>query len=134
MHLGLFFHAEAVLDPVARVFASLSPEERAHAEILTGSFGETGALNVLGRQRGLPGSIGRHNQYGLWGPGAATGELMIVVHGDAAELARWFESCERRAEIECPYCMEMMDAQAVYVCRHPRRPLRELWGEMRYYR
>jgi hypothetical protein len=134
MHLGLFFHAEAVLDPVARVFASLSPEERARVEILTGSFGETGALNVLGRRRGLPGSIGRHNQYGLWGPGDATGELMIVVHGDEAELAQWFDACERRAEIECRYCMEMMDAQAVYVCRHPRKPLRELWPSMRFYR
>jgi hypothetical protein len=30
--------------------------------------------------------------------------------------------------------MELMDAQAVYVCRHPRRPLRELWPAMRFYR
>jgi hypothetical protein len=134
MHLGLFFHAEAVLEPVERVFASLTPQERQRVEILTGSFGETGAVNVLGRRRGLPGSIGRHNQYGLWGPGDATGELMIVVHRDEGELAEWFESCERRAEIECPYCMEMMDAQAVYLCRHARKPLRELWPSMRFYR
>ena len=135
MHLGLFFHAEAVLEPVARVYASLSPEERARVEILTGSFGETGAVNVLGRRRGLPASIGRHNQYGLWGPGDATGELMIVVHADEARAgASGSRSCERRAEIDCPYCMEMMDAQAVYVCRHARKPLRELWPAMRFYR
>jgi hypothetical protein len=134
MHLGLFFHAEAVLDPVARVFASLPPDEQARVEILTTSFGETGAINVLGRRRGLPRAIGRHNQYGLWGPGEATGDLMIVVHSDPADLGEWFESCERRAEIDCPYCMELMDAQAIYVCRHPRRPLRELWPAMRFYR
>jgi hypothetical protein len=134
MHLGLFFHAEALLDPLTRVYRSLTPDEQAHVEILTGSFGETGAVNVLGRQRGLPPSIGRHNQYGLWGAGNASGELMLVVHGDEAQLREWFESCERRAEIECGYCMEMMDAQAVYLCRHPRRPLRELWPEMRFYR
>lgn len=134
MHLGLYFHAEALLDPVARVYAGLPPEERAHTGILTGSFGETGAVNVLGRQRGLPGSIGRHNQYGLWGPGDETGEQMIVVHADATVLNGWFESCERRAEIECPYCMVQMDEQGVYVCRGPRRPLRELWASMRFYR
>jgi hypothetical protein len=134
MHLGLFFHAEAVLEPVARVVAGLSPQEREQVEILTGSFGETGAVNVLGRRRGLPPSIGRHNQYGLWGPGDATGELMIVVHRDEGQLAEWFESCERRAEIECRYCMEMMDAQSVYLCRHARKPLREMWPAMRFYR
>ena len=134
MHLGLFFHAEAVLQPLQRVYATLTPEEQARVEILTGSFGETGAVNVLGPGRGLPPSIGRHNQYGLWGPGDARGELMLVPHGDESQLREWFESCERRAEIDCPYCMEQMDAQAVYLCRNARRPLRELWPQMRFYR
>jgi hypothetical protein len=41
---------------------------------------------------------------------------------------------QRRAEIECPYCMELMDEQAVFLCRRARRPLAELWPSMRYYR
>jgi len=134
MHLGLFFHAEAVLAPVLQVYQRLTPEEQAHVEILTGSFGETGAINVLGRSRGLPGSIGRHNQYWLWGPGAASGELMIVVHDSEKDLHEWFTACERRAEIECPYCMEIMQHNAVYLCRHPRRPLAELWPQLKHYR
>jgi hypothetical protein len=85
-------------------------------------------------RRGLPHSIGSHNQYGLWGPGDATGDLMIVVHPDDGALSEWFENCERRAEIDCPYCMEQMDAKAVFVCRHARKPLRELWPAIRFYR
>ena len=134
MHLGLFFHTEALLEPLQRVFESLTQEERARVTIISGSFGETGAVNVLGRRRGLPPSIGLHNQYGLWGPGDASGELVLIVHADEAELHEWFVSCERRAEIDCPYCMEMMDAQAVFLCRHARRPLAELWPSMRFYR
>jgi hypothetical protein len=134
MHLGLFFHAEAVLQPITAVYQSLTAEERSRVEILTPSFGETGAVNVIGRTRGLPRSIGRHNQYGLWGPGDATGALMIVVHGTEGNLDDWFTSCERRAEIDCPYCMEMMQVQAVYLCRHARRPLRELWPDLKIYR
>jgi hypothetical protein len=30
--------------------------------------------------------------------------------------------------------MQMLDAQAVYLCRHARRPLRALWPQLRYYR
>jgi hypothetical protein len=134
MHLALFFHPGAVLRAVEEVYRGLPAGEQARVEVLTGSFGETGAINVLGPARGLPRSIGTHNQYWLWGPGSVTGELMIVVHDSEERLGRWFERCERRAEIECPYCMEMMDAKAVYLCRHPRRPLAEIWPEMKLYR
>jgi hypothetical protein len=134
MHLGLYFHAEALLGPLVQVYENLAPDERARAEILVNSFGEAGAVNVLGGARGLPHAIGRHNQYGLWGPGDASGEVMLVVDDNEDELRDWFEHCERRAEIECAYCMEMMDAQAVYLCHRARRPLREVWPQMRYYR
>ncbi len=134
MHLGLELHAEAVLKPIQEVFESLSADERSRVEILTSYFGETGAVNILGRKRGLPRAIGRHNQYGLWGPGNASGELMIVVHGSEVDLHEWFTTCERRAEIDCPFCMELLQAQAVYLCHHARRPLRELWPQMRMYR
>lgn len=134
IHLALFQHGEATVEAVSRAYASLAPEERARVEILTRSFGETGAIDLLGRARGLPRSIGTHNHYWLWGPGDATGKLMIVVNDSQAELDGWFGRCERVAEIECPYCMPMMDAKAVFVCREPRRPLRELWPELKEYR
>lgn len=134
MHLALLLHAEAVVGAVKEVHDALPVEDRRRVEILTGTFGETGAVNVLGRKRGLPASIGMHNQYGLWGPGAATGALMIVVHDDEDQLREWFQACERRRGIDCEYCMDFLRAKSVYVCRAPRRPLTELWPQMRYYR
>jgi len=131
MHLGLFFHAEAVLKPLTEVYRGLSAEDQERAVILTSSFGEAGAVNVLGRKRGLPASIGRHNQYWQWGPGDASGEVTIVVHDSEETLNRWFTTCERKASIDCIYCMETMQREAVYVCREPRRPLPELWPEMK---
>jgi hypothetical protein len=134
MHLGLYLHAEALLGPLRAVYASLPPDEQRQVEILTGSFGETGAVNVLGRKLGLPPSIGRHNTYWLWGPGAATGALMLVVHADEDELHEWFASCEKRAVIDCPYCMEQMNGQGVYLCRDARQPLTVLWPALKVYR
>jgi hypothetical protein len=134
MHLGLYLHAEAVLAPLQRAVAALPAVERQRVEILTTAFGETGAVNVLGAARGLPRSLGRHNQYGLWGPGAARGELMLVESSDPTELARWFETCARVADIDCAECMEQLDAQSIYLCRRARRPLAELWPQIRIYR
>ena len=134
MHLGLYLHAEAILDPLQRVVAALPADQRQRVELLTTSFGETGAVNVLGAARGLPRALGRHNQYGLWGPGAARGELMLVESSDPAELARWFTQCERVADVDCPNCMAQLDAQSIYLCHHARQPLAALWPEMRIYR
>ena len=59
---------------------------------------------------------------------------MIVVSGNEHELHEWFESCDKQAAIDCPYCMEQMAAQALYVCRHTRRSLSELWPALKVYR
>lgn len=134
MHLGLYLHAEAVLAPLQQAFATLPADDQARVEILTLAFGETGAVNQLRRHRGLPHAIGRHNQYGLWGPENTSGELMLVEADDPAQLARWFERCEPRAAIDCPDCMAILQQQKIYLCQHPLRPLRELWPEMRIYR
>jgi 4-amino-4-deoxy-L-arabinose transferase-like glycosyltransferase len=134
MHLGLYLHAEAVLGPLQRAFEALPAEDRQRVELLTTAFGETGAVNVLGAARGLPRSLGRHNQYGLWGPGDASGALMLVESDDPAQLRDWFEVCDLVADIDCPNCMEQLDAQAIYLCRRARQPLAVLWSQIRMYR
>lgn len=133
-HLALFLAPPALLDAVSGVYRRLPAADRERATILTDEFGATGAVNVLGRSLGLPPSIGTHNQYWLWGPGHATGELMIVLHESEPDLKRWFRDCQRAAEVDCPYCMRWTQAKAVFVCREPRRPLAELWPEMKRYR
>jgi hypothetical protein len=134
MHLGLYLHAEAVLGPLQRAYAALPPADRGRVEILTLAFGETGAVNVLGPARGLPHAIGRHNQYGLWGPGSARGELMLVESDSPAQLAHWFRQCERVDDIDCPDCMELLDAQSIYLCHDANPSLQAIWPQLRIYR
>jgi hypothetical protein len=133
INLALQFHPRAVLEPVLTAYLRLSPADRARVGILTGGFGETGAINVLGRSSGLPRSVGYHNHYWMWGPGDETGELMIVVHESEAQLREWFAEVERVGEIECEYCMPALSAKSVYLCGRPRRPLAELWPELKSY-
>jgi hypothetical protein len=69
----------------------------------------------------------------MWGPGDETGELMIVVHESEDRLRGWFANVERVGEIECEYCMPTLSAKSVYLCGRPRRPLAELWPELKSY-
>jgi len=48
-----------------------------------------------------------------------------------SNLLTLFRSVERAEEIDCGWCMPFLRKKAVYVCRDPRRPLRELWPELK---
>lgn len=134
LHLGLLFHAEAVLRPVTEVYERLPPGERTRVRLLTTRFGETGAINVLGRRAGLPRSIGTHNQYWLWGPGDADGDFMIVVDDPAIDVIGGFRQCTPEAKIDCRYCMDLMRRKTIWLCRDARAPLVELWPGWKLYR
>ena len=116
-----------------RAYRKLTPEERKGVGILTWSFGSTGAVNFFGPEAGLPPAIGVHNQYWLWGPESYSGEKLLVLTADGDLLRRWFARVEPVEEVDCAYCMPFLGRASVYLCRKPRRPLRELWPEMKLY-
>ena len=66
----MFGWHELVAEAV-RVAAALPPADRAKAVIVARNYGEAGAINFLGRERGAPLAISAHNNYWLWGPGHA---------------------------------------------------------------
>jgi len=133
LHYALRFGWSDLLGAVAEAYATLTPEERGKAVVLGRSFGDTAAINFFGPAQGLPRAIGGHNNYWLWGPGDASGEVLLAVATTDVMLLDWYEAVDRVAEVDCDYCMPDVDRLAVYVCRRPRRPLAEWWRETKRY-
>jgi hypothetical protein len=75
---------------VAREYHALPPAERARTTILTGNYGEAGALARYGAAEGLPTAYSGHNNFWLWGPPPAADTDAIVVNVDPALLHREF--------------------------------------------
>jgi hypothetical protein len=131
LHFALRFHGPPLARAVDSVYESLPAGERERAVVLTDSFHEAGAINVLGPALGLPRGIGIHNNYWLWGPGPADRNVFLVVTPNDSTLLTVFASVEHAAEIECDWCMPFLRAKSVYLCRDPHRPLVELWPELK---
>jgi 4-amino-4-deoxy-L-arabinose transferase-like glycosyltransferase len=127
LHFALRFGWPELLGALGEAHARLSPAEREQAVILGSWFGDTGAVNLLGAEDGLPSAISGHNNYWLWGPGGATGEVLLALAQSDEKLQGWYEDVERVAEIDCDYCMPDVARLAVYACRRPRRPMAEWW-------
>jgi hypothetical protein len=118
---------------VAGVYQSLPPEQQTDCIILGGNYGETGAINYYGRQLGLPEAVSGHNSYYHWGPGDASGNVVISVGIPVEYLAEMFEIVSPAAQIESPYAMPYESNLTVYLCYGLKAPLQEVWPMVRHY-
>lgn len=118
---------------VARVYATLPPEERARAAIYAANYGEAGAIDRFGPALGLPPAISRHNQYWLWGPGRHDGSVVILIDGEAADMERNFTSAAVVDSVQCEWCMPYEKGRPIWVARGLRRPLAEVWPTLKIY-
>ena len=99
-----------------------APAERSAAVVLAANYGRSAAVEVLGTRAGTPLVLGSHNAYWMWGPRGASGEVVILLGGTAADHAAAFASVTEAARIPCPDCMPYESDLRVFVGRGPRRP------------
>ena len=125
------FGWENMVATIARVYQSLSVEERARVTLFAGNYGEAGAIDFFGRRHGLPKAVSNHNNYWLWGPGSATGEVVIAVGVSRDDLLGFFNEVAPADTIMSPYAMPYETNLPVHVCRQPKRPLAEFWQQIR---
>jgi hypothetical protein len=123
---------EAFVNQVAAAFERLTPAERATATTLVGNYGEAGAIERLGRARGLT-AISGHNNYWLWGPGDRSGDVVIVLSRSRERLLQRFASVELDGEIDCGDCMPYENHLPIFICRGPKVPLQTLWPSLKHF-
>jgi hypothetical protein len=119
-------------DSFAGYFDALPAEDKAKACIVAGNYGEAGALEFFGPARGLPRVVSGHNSYFLWGPGDCTGEVILYYgYGTERELRSAFVSVEWLGFTHCQHCMPFENNRSIYLCKGIKRPLEEIWPEMK---
>jgi len=117
---------------VAGVYQALPESERTQAVLLAYNYGEASAIDYFGARLGLPGAISGHNQYGLWGPGARTGQVAVAIGFSEAQLRQFYEEVAPEASVSPRYAMPEESRLTIYVCRRPRKSLQESWAEWKY--
>ncbi len=116
------------VDQVTRVFHSLSPEDQRKVTIMASNYGEAGAINILGH--GLPTAISGHNNYWLWGPDGATGEVMIVVNGATPEeMRKFYDSVEIVGRMDHPLSMPF-EHRNIYLVRGRHKDVTADWNKL----
>jgi len=116
---------------VAQVADTLSPAQRATAVIVTESYGEYGALTLLGSH--LPPVFSGHNSTYDWGRPPDGASPVILVALSPQEVAASFRDCRLAATIDNGFDLPTQEQGApIWVCAAPVRPWAALWPYLRH--
>jgi 4-amino-4-deoxy-L-arabinose transferase-like glycosyltransferase len=121
---------------VSWVRDTLPPAQRNNFAILTGNYGETGALGLYGPAYGLPRVISGTNTAWYRGYGNPPPETVIVVGISKEYLDEHFQSCRVAGHNGNPYGIkneESEDHPDIYVCGPPRNGWPEFWKKFQWF-
>jgi 4-amino-4-deoxy-L-arabinose transferase-like glycosyltransferase len=118
---------------VADVYAALPAADQAHAVILTGNYGEAGAINRYGPQHGLPPTYSDHNELWFEGPPPADRTVVIVWTEGQKEL-RLLDGCAVKSTMDNGQGVDNEEqGSKVAVCRVPAAGWAAIWPELQHY-
>lgn len=120
------FGWEEMTAKIAEIYRSLSAAEQAKTCILTGDYGEAGAIEFYGKKYGLPlPPVSGYYQYHIWGPGRFNGDIVIAIGIPQAYLLTLFKTVDTATLFSHPYIMPHMN-QPIFLCRDPFQPFSKI--------
>jgi 4-amino-4-deoxy-L-arabinose transferase-like glycosyltransferase len=122
-----------LIDQVAAVYESMPDAGREGAVIFTGNYGEAGAIELLGADRGLPPVMSGHNNYWLWGPVAGEGPIIGVGPVEHV-LGLVCDEVVTAATIENPHGIDNEEhGYPILLCPDPDASLATVWDQVGHY-
>jgi 4-amino-4-deoxy-L-arabinose transferase-like glycosyltransferase len=115
---------------VAQIRDTLAPAQRANLGIVTANYGEQGAVEILGRNYGLPAPISTTNSAWLRGYPTPQPTLLIVTGLAFDDANKAFTECRFAAHVPYPPRLNNEESKYhpdIFLCGPPRLPWPEFW-------
>jgi 4-amino-4-deoxy-L-arabinose transferase-like glycosyltransferase len=118
---------------LAAAYDALPAEVRARTVVLTGNYGEAGAVDRYGQALGLPPAYSGHNGYGLWGPPPADRTAVLAVGVPEAQLRELFGTVRRVGRIDDGVRVDNDEqGRPVWFADGLRVPWSQAWPQLRH--
>jgi 4-amino-4-deoxy-L-arabinose transferase-like glycosyltransferase len=122
-----------LVDQVAGVVDDLPPADREHLVLLTGSYGEAGALDLFGPEHALPRATSPQNSYPDLHWPTDDDATVVAVRFDRGYLDRYFAACEEVGRVDNGLDIDNeVQGTPIFVCHGLRGTWAGLKDRMRY--
>ena len=114
---------------------ALPPDEQEGVVVLTGSYGEAGAVDRFGAAHGLPPAFSPHNGYADFRRPTDDSATVVAVRYGAADgyLSEFFDACTEVDRVDNGLDVEIeSQGTPILVCRGLRGTWPEVWEELRF--
>ncbi|HUA80568.1 MAG TPA: glycosyltransferase family 39 protein [Dyella sp.] len=118
---------------VTAIYRALPADQQQNAAIFGSNYGEAAAIDVYGRDAGLPPAISGQNQYFLWGPRGHDGSVVIHIGGDPQRWSRLCDSVEVVDQFGVQYAMPYENQRPIFICRGMHKNLSTIWSHFGWY-
>ncbi|WP_433214050.1 glycosyltransferase family 39 protein [Dactylosporangium sp. CS-047395] len=119
---------------VKAVYDELPAEDKPRTVLVTGNYGEAGALDRYGKPLGLPDVYSGQNELWYLGPPPESKTVVVLVSQGDPRRATAFGSCVERARLDNGYGVDNEEQTArVYVCRDLTGTWSDLWPRFQHF-
>ncbi|MCA0374254.1 MAG: glycosyltransferase family 39 protein [Gemmatimonadetes bacterium] len=122
----------AMAAAVGDVVRTLSPDERRDLTIVGSNYGRAGALALYRHAHALPYPVSVHGDFHAWGPGNASGNVMILLDDPDArdDLLRIFRDVREVRRLSNPPAVPEERVVSIFLARGMRQPLADVWKQV----
>lgn len=122
------------VDTVADVWQGLPAADRDRAVIFTRNYGEAGAIDLLGPDRGLPDAFSGHNAFSEWGRPDDTKTVVVLAGFRPGSAEQFFTDCAQSTQVGNRSGVENDESKLPIVLCHGRRTSwADLWPQLTHY-
>jgi hypothetical protein len=102
--------------------------------IVTGNYGEAGAVDRFGGGDGLPRAYSGHNGFAAWGPPRGDSRSVVAVGIRRATLSRYFRDCRPVTRITNAAGIDNEErGKLIAVCVGPRGSWGAVWPRLEHF-
>jgi 4-amino-4-deoxy-L-arabinose transferase-like glycosyltransferase len=124
----------AYVRQVGQAYQALPAPDRAVAVLVTGNYGEAGALDRYGGRYGLPTVYSGHNELYRYGPPPDSATVVVFVGVRQAGRLGGFDTCTDVAKLDNGVGVDNEEqGRPIIVCRGRNRPWSEIWPRLQHY-
>jgi hypothetical protein len=119
---------------VADVYRALPPTERSRAVVITGNYGEAGALARYGGGHGLPAIYSGQNELYFYGPPPESATVAVTMGLSLTHVKQRFEFCDEAGRLDNGVGVDNEEqGRLIAVCRNPVGGWGAAWPRFQHY-